>query len=140
MTLIIALPLWAPVALFGTGVLAVLLAQQRHRLLPLLRRLVAANDALWSGSGRVLAIAAGVLLVNAAPLALVTHFGTYGAACAGFIWTTEQIRWAGWLIPAYEFSQSLIVGEFLGLAALLGTSAILRLVSLAHQLYCKMRS
>lgn len=26
------------------------------------------------------------------------------------------------------------------LAALLGTSAILRLVSLAHQLYCKMRS
>lgn len=29
MTLIIALPLWAPVALFGTGVLAALLAQQR---------------------------------------------------------------------------------------------------------------
>ena len=140
MTLIIALPLWAPVALFGTGVLAALLAQQRHRFLPLLRRLVAANDALWSGSGRVLAIAAGVLLVNAPAVALLSLFGTYGAACAVSSWTAEQIRWAGWLIPAYEFSQSLIVGEFLGLAALLGTSAILRLVSLAHQLYCKMRS
>lgn len=45
-----------------------------------------------------------------------------------------------WCIPAYEFSHTLIVGEFLGLAALLGTSAILRLVSLAHQFNCKMRS
>lgn len=27
-----------------------------------------------------------------------------------------------WCIPAYEFSHTLIVGEFLGLAALLGTS------------------
>jgi len=84
------------------------------------------------------------LLLSAAMIiylvALVTHFGTYRAACAGFIWTTEQIRWAGWLIPAYEFSHTLIVGEFLGLAALLGTSAILRLVSLAHQFNCKMRS
>ena len=32
MTLYLVFPLWAPVALFGTGVLAVLLAQQRHRL------------------------------------------------------------------------------------------------------------
>lgn len=140
MTLIIALPLWAPVALFGTGVLAVLLAQQRHRFLPLLSRIIAANDALWSGSGRVLAIAAAILLVNAPAVPLLSLFGTYGAACAVSSWTAEQIRWAGWLIPAYEFSQSLIVGEFLGLAALLGTSAILRLVSLAHQFNCKMRS
>ena len=140
MTLIIALPLWAPVALFGTGVLAALLAQQRHRFLPILSRIIAANDALWSGSGRVLAIAAGVLLVNAPAVALLSLFGTYGAACAGLYWTAEQIRWAGWLIPAYEFSRTLIVGEFLGLAALLGTSAILRLGSLAHQFNCKMRS
>ena len=141
MTLIIALPPWALVAIFGTGVLAVLIDQQRHRLLPLLCRLVAANDALWSGPGRHLLSLAGLfLLLNAAPLALVTLFGTYGAACAVSSWTAEQIRWAGWLIPAYEFSHTLIVGEFLGLAALLGTSAILRLVSLAHQLYCKMRS
>ena len=140
MTLYLVFPLWALVALFGAGVLAVLLVQQRHRLLPLLRRLVAANDALWSGSGRPLPLAAVILLVNALPLILVTLFGTYGAARAASSWTAEQIRWAGWLIPGYEFSHTLIVGEFLGLAALLGTSGLLRLGSLAHQTLVNMRS
>jgi hypothetical protein len=141
MTLYLVFPLWATVALLGAGVLAVLIVQQRHRLLPLLCRLVAANDALWSGPGRHLLSLAGLfLLLNAAPLALVTLFGTYGAACAVQYWTAEQIRWAGWLIPGYEFSHTLIVGEFLGLAALLGTSGLLRLGSLAHQLHSKMRS
>lgn len=141
MTLYLVFPLWATVALLGAGALALLLVQQRHRVLPLLRRLVAANDALWAGPGRVWFPLAGVfLLINAPAVLLLSLFGTYGAACADLYWTAEQIRWAGGLIPLYETGQTLVVGEFLGLAALLGTSAILRLVSLAYTFSCKMRS
>lgn len=102
------------------------------------RGLIAKNDALWTGRGGTLAVLAALaLLVNTLPLALLIRFGTYGAACAAVTWTAEQVRWAGWLLPLYEVSCTLILAEFFGLAGVIGISGLLRLGSIIHT---KMRS
>lgn len=140
MTLYALIPLWFFYALLGTvGVLlALAVHQHRARLIEAGRSLVAKNDALWTGPWRPLLLPAVLLLlVNLVPLALSVFFGACGVAYADRVWTPEQIRWAGGLVPAYELSRTLILSEYLGTAGLLLGSGVLRLIS---RIIRKMRS
>ena len=140
MTQYVLIPLWFFYGLLGIGGVLFALADPRYRapLIGAARTLVAKNDALWTGPWRpLLPLAFLALLVNVVPLALSAFFGACGVIHAHQVWTAEQIRWAGGLVPAYELSRTLILSEYLGTAGLLFGSGVLRLIS---RIIEKMRS